>query len=217
MPRRFTQLEEKVEKQIVKKQKRISAYRKEVSRKAAIANKRIKRLEEKGMTSSPAYQKWLSDGGQKFSVRGKSYNEVQSELAKINTYLDSATSSISGSKKVIKQMMDNIGVKDKDFKKKNFEQVQKETKKFFEIASQIEQYMRTVEDRASSLGYQKIWEAINKYTRDVDKNILNSERDVSSISSDIIKAMKEIEKSDVNEKIRGENYSYSVWAELSKD
>ncbi len=129
MPRRFTQLEEKVEKQIKKKQKRISAYRKEVSRRAAIANKRIKRLEEKGMTSSPAYQKWLADGGQKFSVRGKSYNEVQAEMARINTYLDSATSSITGAKKVVKQMMDNIGVRDKDFKKKNFEQIQQETKK----------------------------------------------------------------------------------------
>ena len=114
-------------------------------------------------------------------------------------------------------MMKNIGVRDKDFKKKNFEQVQQETKKFFEIASQIEQYMRTVEDRASSLGYQKIWEAINKYTKDVDNNILSSERDVSSISSDVIKALKEIENSDVNEKIRGENYSYNIWAELSKD
>lgn len=217
MPRRFTKLEEKVDKKMLKKQKRISAYRKEVSRKAAIANKRIKRLEEKGMTSSPAYQKWLLDGGQKFSVRGKSYNEVQAELARINKYLDSATSSITGAKKVVKQMMDNIGVRDKNFKKKNFEQIQQETKKFFEIASQIEQYMRTVEDRASSLGYQKIWEAINKYTKDVDNEILSSERDVSSISSDVIKALKEIENSDVNEKIRGENYSYNIWAELSKD
>ena len=217
MPRRFTRLEEKVDKKMVKKQKRISAYRKEVSRRAAIANKRIKRLEEKGMTSSPAYQRWLSDGGKKFSVRGKTYNEVQAELARINTYLDSATSSITGAKKVVKQMMDNIGVNDKNFKKKNFEQIQQETKKFFEIASQIEQYMRTVEDRASSLGYQKIWEAINKYTKDVDKNILSSERDVSSISSDVIKALKEIENSDVDEKISGENYSYNIWAELSKD
>lgn len=217
MPRRFTKLEEKVDKKMLKKQKRISAYRKEVSRKAAIANKRIKRLEEKGMTSSPAYQRWLSDGGKKFSVRGKSYNEVQAELARINKYLDSATSSITGAKKVVKQMMDNIGVRDKNFKKKNFEQIQQETKKFFEIASQIEQYMRTVEDRASSLGYQKIWDAINKYTKDVDNEMLSSERDVSSISSDVIKALKEIENSDVNEKIRGENYSYSIWAELSKD
>lgn len=207
-----------VDKVFTEKEKRIRAYRKEVSRKAAIANKRLARLESKGMTSSPAYQSWLDGGGQKFTIRGKNYNQVQSELARINTYLESATSSIRGANRVVKEMMKNTGVK---IDYKDLEDVQKKTKKFFEISSKVEQYFRTVEDRASSIGYQKIWQAVNKYIEEQRGGVLDSERSVDDISNSIVKAMKEWDKKEhfnINETDSdGVGYSMKGWQQLSKD
>ena len=207
-----------VDKVFTEKEKRIKAYRKEVSRKAAIANKRLSRLEKKGMTSSPAYQSWLDSGGQKFSIRGKNYNQVQSELARINTYLESATSSIRGANRVVKEMIKNTGV---DIKYDNLKDVQKQTKKFFEISSKIEQYFRTVEDRASSIGYQKIWQAVNKYIEEQRGGVLDSERSVDDIANSIVKAMKEWdkpEKFNINDTDSdGVGYSMKGWQKLSKD
>lgn len=211
---KITNLERKQKKEIENKEKRIKKYRAEVSRKAAIANKRLARLEKSDMSSSPAYQKWLSDGGQKFSVRGKSYNEVQSELARINTYLDSATSSITGAKKVVKEMMLNTGFKDPKFK--DFKEIQKESKRFFEIASQIEQYMRTVEDRASSLGYQKIWQAINRYVQEVDSQILSSTSDIEDVSKRVIESLKVYEEEEFGKVDLGD-VKFQQWSRLSKD
>lgn len=207
-----------VESKFKEKEDRIKAYRKEVSRRAAIANKRLARLEKKGMTSSPAYQSWLESGGKKFSIRGKNYNQVQAEMAKINTYLESATSSIRGANRVVKEMIKNTGVK---IDYKDLEDVQKKTKKFFEISSKVEQYFRTVEDRASSIGYQKIWQAVNKYIEEQRSGVLDSERSVDDIANSIVKAMKEWDKPEKfnidDTDSDGVGYSMKGWQKLSKD
>ena len=46
-------------------------FRKEISRKASLANKRLARLEKNGLTDSPAYQKVMEGGGKRFSIRCK--------------------------------------------------------------------------------------------------------------------------------------------------
>ena len=43
-------------------------YRQEASRKVSMANKRLKRMEEQNLTMSPAYKKWVDEGGQKFGI-----------------------------------------------------------------------------------------------------------------------------------------------------
>ena len=194
-----------------KKQKKIADYRKEVSRRASMANKRLKRLEESGI-STPAFDKWRESGGEYFSVRGKTYNEVQAEMARVNQYLDNATSSISGAKKVMNDMIINTGIK---IDWKDLTDVQNKAKQFFEIASKIEQYLRTVEDIASSVGYQKIWEAINRYVKDHESALDESKTDAEQISQNIVKSMKEWEKTDKFES-RGNNFHYWQWAKLDK-
>lgn len=170
------------------KAKRIRKYRQEVSRRASMANKRISRLEQAGMTSSPAYQSFMDRrGGEKFSIRGKSYREVQTEMAEINRYLDSATSSITGAKKVMREIATTTGA-DLDFS--DFKKSQEQASAFFEIASQIEQYLRTVEDRASSIGYQKIWEQINRYVEQTGTDLSKASGDMEKVSQDILKAME---------------------------
>ena len=51
-------------------------FRKEVSSKASLANKRLARLEKNGLTDSPAYQKFMEGGGKRFSIRGKTGSEL---------------------------------------------------------------------------------------------------------------------------------------------
>ena len=63
-------------------------YRQEASRKASMANKRLRRMEQQNLTMSPSYKKWVDDGGQKFGVRGKSMAEVKLEVARLNKFLN---------------------------------------------------------------------------------------------------------------------------------
>ena len=112
------------------------------------------------MESSPAYQKWLADGGVRFSVKGKDHNQLQKEVARLKRFLNSETSTVRGVNRTLKEMAANTGIK-----YKNLKDLRKKSAKFFELASKVEQYLRNVDDIASAIGYQKIWEAINKYTK----------------------------------------------------
>ena len=134
--------------------------RAEIRKLTATANKRLARLEKNGLESSPAYQKWLADGEVKFSVKGKDHNQLQKEVSRLKRFLESETSTVRGVNRTLKEMAKNTGIK-----YKNLKDLRTKSAKFFELASKVEQYLRTVDDIASAIGYQKIWEAINKYTK----------------------------------------------------
>ena len=134
--------------------------RAEIRKLTAKANKRIERLEKNGLESSPAYQKWLADGEVKFSVKGKDHNQLQKEVSRLKRFLESETSTVRGVNRTLKEMAKNTGIK-----YKNLKDLRTKSANFFELASKVEQYLRTVDDIASAIGYQKIWEAINKYTK----------------------------------------------------
>lgn len=160
--------------------------RKETSRLASTANKRLQRLENAGLESSPAYQKWIAEGGQKFSVRGKSINEVQAEMARLRKFLDSKTSTIRGINATLKEMAANTGMK-----YKNLSELRAKSDNFFTLASKVEQYLRTVEDIASAIGYQKIWEAINVYVKDAELDLGDSSVDLDRLTEIVTNALTE--------------------------
>lgn len=171
-------------KQNDEKAKQIRALRKEASRKAAMANKRIERLEKNDLKSAPAYQRYVEDGGHRFGIKGKSYNEVQKELSRLNRFLDSATSTVKGAHAVLKEMAKNTGIG-----YKTMAELKKKSAKFFELASKVEQYLRNVEDIASAIGYQKIWEAVNQYVKDANIDLSNGEVDIDSMVTSVSKAL----------------------------
>ena len=186
----------RLEKKADKRVERVKRYRREVSRKASMANKRLDRLSKAGLENSPAYQQWLASGGEKFSVRGKSYNEVQQEMARLNKFLDQTTSTVTGTKKVLKNMIDVTGM---DINWSDWKDLQKKTAEYFNLASKIEQYLRSVEDVASAIGYNKIWEAINKYISTGKKSLTGSDYDVEKATKEIVQSMKLWETSDTAE------------------
>ena len=93
-------------------------------------------------------------------------------------------------------MAKNTGIK-----YKNLTEKKQKADKFFELSSKVEQYLRTVDDIASAIGYQKIWEAINTYTKESKTDLANSETDIDSLVETVTKMLngtnhaKELENS----------------------
>lgn len=138
-------------------------FRKEVSRLNSMANKRIKRLLDSDFKESPALKKWKKEGGEFFSIRGKTQQEARREFYRVREYLDSSTSSITGTKQTLKVMAENTGQQYESIK-----DLQESSKAFFELANKVDEYLRISARSSSAIGYQRIWEAINKYTQNND-------------------------------------------------
>ena len=171
---------------VVDKVDNVNKLRREASRLASKANKRVQRLEKAGLKDAPAYKRYIKDGGAKFGIRGKSFNQVQSEMARLNRFLNSETSTVRGVNRVLKDMAKNTGIK-----YTNLKNLRKQSAKFFELASKVEQYLRTVDDMASATGYQKIWEAINTYTKTQSVNLADGRLDIDQMVSAVTGALKE--------------------------
>lgn len=155
------------------------SLKREVSRLASMANKRLVRLENNGFEDSPAYRQWIESGGKKFSVRGKDYNELQKELARVRQFVNAKTSTIRGAQSVLKAIAANTGA---NFKGK---ELWAQASNFFRVASMIEQYIRNTEDVASAIGYQKIWTAINQYTQANDIDLAAMQVDMEQMVGNI--------------------------------
>lgn len=195
------------------KSERIKAYRKEASRLAAIANKRIKRLENNGLENSPAYQGYIKNGGEKFSVRGKDHNELQAEVSRMNKLIKAQTSTVRGTNKYLKGM-----AKDTGMKYKNLTELQAKTDEFFKLSSMIEQYLTTVEDMASAIGYQKIWESINVYVKENRISLEDSRLSVEEMTEKIGKAIAEYENPDyVKTNPTDDGETFGAWFTLPKE
>lgn len=152
-------------------------FRKEVSRLASLANKRLQRLESAKLTDSPAYQKWVENGAVKFGVKGKTYNQLQSEMARLNRFINAQTSTVRGINSNLKEMAANTGIKYGTLK-----ELRSKATSFFELASKVEQYLRTVNDMASAIGYHKIWEVINEYVEREKIDLSGAENNIDELS-----------------------------------
>ena len=208
---------ERLEKWIVKpyldeKEERIKQLRREASRLVSMANKRLIRLEANKLTDVPAYQQLVDIMGNKprFSIRGKDYNELQREISRMRRFLDAKTSTVRGANQVLKEMAKNTGIKYKTMK-----ELREKSKLFFELASKVEQYLRTVHDIASAIGYQRIWEAVNTYVKDVKHDIDTTKLDLERAVFEISEAIKEYEE---KEFVVG-NYDNQIagWFRLADD
>lgn len=130
--------------------------KKEVSRMSSMANKRLVRLERNELTELPAYKSWVENGAIKFSVKGKDYNQLQSEFWRLKNFLDNKTSLVRQANKFLKEMAHNTGIK-----YNGLADLKTKSNQFFELADKIKQYYKASELNALALDYQKIWEQIN--------------------------------------------------------
>lgn len=162
-------------------ERKVKQLKKEVSRKASMANKRLVRLKANKLTDVPAYRQFLNErGGKKFSVKGKSYNELRKELNDVNRFLNQTTSTVRGARKVLKGIANTVGLK-----VTNVKSLPKDLAKFFDLANMIEQYLNVVENAGYSIGYKKIWEAINTYTQSSKIDLYNADNIMEALTEDI--------------------------------
>lgn len=162
-------------------ERKVKQLKKEVSKKASMANKRLVRLKANKLTDVPAYRQFLNErGGKKFSVKGKSYNELRKELNEVNRFLNQTTSTVRGARKVLKGIANTVGLK-----VTNVKSLPKDLSKFFDLANMIEQYLNVVENAGYSIGYKKIWEAINTYTQSSKIDLYNADNIMEALTQDI--------------------------------
>lgn len=147
--------------------------KREVSRMASMANKRLNRLESNNLTLLPAYREWEQHGAIKFSIRGKNYNQLQSEYWRLKHFLDDRTSTVRQANNFLREMAKNTGIK-----YRGLEDLKSKSKQFFELAEKIKQYNMSINQSAQALDYQKIWQQINTYVNNTNTDL------ASAISSD---------------------------------
>lgn len=162
------------------RKQKIRHLKQEISRKASMANKRLKRLEKNDLTSVPAYRQYVKGGGVKFSVKGKNYNELQAELARVNHFIDSKTSTIRGANSVLKDVANTAHIK-----YNNISELYSNVNTFFALTNKVSDYLNATGQSALAIGYQRIWEAINKYVEQDGKILLDTTRDLAKALPEI--------------------------------
>lgn len=140
-------------------------FRKEVSRLSSIANKRIRRLQESDFVSSPAYQKWLKEGGDLFGIRGKTQAEVWNEYYRVQSYLNSKTSSITGTKQVLDNMNEYTGMN-----LETYEEIINASSDFFRLADRVSEYLNVI-GLGAIYDSGQIYNMINYITQDINIDV----------------------------------------------
>lgn len=177
--------------------------KKETSRLASMANKRLRRLERNELTELPAYKSWVDGGAIKFSVAGKDYNELQAEFWRLQRFLDNKTSLVKESNKFLREMAENTGIKYGSLKE--LKQISGE---FFKLANKVRDYYKSANEAARALDYQKIWEQINEELESGELDI-TSEIDNDEILQRFINKLSDIEEAEQNKE--GFSDDGNVW------
>lgn len=154
----------KVSPEMKKKEKEL---RQEARRLVSLANKRLKRIEQQGLTESPAYKKYVEDGKQKFGIRGKNTEEVKQEIARMNDYLKKQTSTVKGTKQYLNNVANSVGITDFN----NYKDLQKQLNTFFRGVDKVRDYLRNSKEVSVAIGYSKIHEVVSDYVEEVGDNL----------------------------------------------
>ena len=166
-------------------------FRKEVSRKASLANKRLARLEKNNLEDSPAYKKFLDSGGKKFSIRGKKGTELSKELIKINNFINMKTSTVTGLNQVLRDTADRVGVKYKDMK-----QLQAYSSRFFELYNKSLQYLDTVEKMGHAFDSTEIMETVKQVVEQEKIDLAESGQAIDEMVQRVTNMLTDIENHD---------------------
>lgn len=138
----------------------------------ADAKRNIKDLQRHNLGDVPAIQKLEENGKIRFSVKGKTYNELQSDYFRLKRFAEAETSTVRGATNVLENIARNTGIQ-----YNNLNDLITQSKIFFEIASKVEQILESQSQLAFTMGYQTIWTAVNNM---VERKMVNL-RDVHNI------------------------------------
>ena len=149
------------------------------------ANKRYRRLEKKGWKTG-ALKKAKETGGAFHNRRGMSNREKAREYQRVNNFLNSKTSTVRGSRKVIKNMLNRTGLSDlvdntpDEIMVTGANLGNDDTlgviNKFFDVASMVDQYLEN--HRGVKISSDEIWRSIHdSYLEGYDTDFSNADAD----------------------------------------
>ena len=160
-------------------------YKAEVSRKASMANKRLKRLEKNNLTNLPAYKNWLDyKGGVKFSVKGKSHNELVAEMARLDHFINAKTSTVRGANATLKQIASSTNIS-----YKRVGELNAKLSKFFDLYSKVEQYLQNSLQIANAVGSDTVMQVVSDYVKDQEQTIKAGMNDYKDMVESISKVL----------------------------
>lgn len=165
-------------------------FRQKVLKLQSIANKRLKRLEEKGMTGTTAYQMHQKfNGGGYFSMKGKSQEELQEHLRKLGQFLEAETSTIRGINRILRRT-----AADMDIKYSSMKELQQATPIFFEIVSKTQQILKNQSAVAAQIGYRQIQTTVAQHVNNMNIELAKAEGDISKIAEAVSAALTDYDK-----------------------
>lgn len=138
----------------------------------ADAKRNIRDLQRHNLGDTPAIQKLEENGKIKFSVKGKTYNELQSDYFRLKRFAEAETSTVKGATAVLENIARNTGIH-----YNNLDDLITQSRVFFDIASKVEQILEAQSQLAFTMGYQTIWTAVNNM---VERKAINL-RDIHNI------------------------------------
>lgn len=125
---------------VKKRSKEYRKYSQHLSKLVSKANHRYDRMAKAGW-NSPAMETANKTGGRFKNGRNMSYKEMQRERKRVENFLNSKTSSKTGTRKTINKMLKTTGL-DKHFKTKDIMKNKKTLDKYFKVYKKVREYDR---------------------------------------------------------------------------
>lgn len=163
------------------------ALAKTIDRAKTTLKKRIKRLENNNLTDAPAYKQYmLNEDVIKFSVKGKTTQELQSEYWKLKRLLDLKTGTVKGANETLKQIANITNIK-----YKNLNELKSKSKLFFELADKLENIYTSMGETAKAIDYRKIWQDVEEIMKQEKTQINNALKDISELNDEAIEGLSD--------------------------
>lgn len=163
------------------------ALAKTIDRAKTTLKKRIKRLENNNLTDSPAYKQYmLNEDVIKFSVKGKTTQELQSEYWKLKRLIDLKTGTVKGANETLKQIANITNIK-----YKNLNELKSKSKLFFELADKLENIYTSMGETAKAIDYRKIWQDVEEIMKQERTQINNALKDISELNDEAIEGLSD--------------------------
>lgn len=125
---------------VKKRSKEYRKYSQHLTKLISKANHRYDRMKKAGW-NSPAMEIADKTGGRFKNGRSMSFKEMQRERKRVENFLNSKTSSKTGTRKTINKMLKTTGL-DKHFKTKNIMKNKKTLDKYFKVYKKVREYDR---------------------------------------------------------------------------
>lgn len=164
-----------------------NSSRKEIQRLVNLANKRVERLRNNELTMTSAYRQYFNYRyGQKFSVKGKTKQELYAEVMRLTKFLNDSTSTVRGAISEARKMM--IGAK-----KAKVAVVKNFIDRYGELIENAKHIFKKTEEAGNAINYAKLKKVVDQYIKENYDTFTQSE-DYLEKALDYIESALSIEK-----------------------